>query len=63
MSTHLIKRVENFDPNPLYFVSGSCRVIVLCQFLPALTPADKNEHGKEVTVSEQYQEKFKAYQI
>ena len=40
VSTHLIKRVKNFDPNPLYFVSGSCRVIVSCQFLPALNLAD-----------------------
>ena len=36
MSTHLIKRVKNFDPNPPYFVSGLCRVIVSGQFLPAL---------------------------
>ena len=37
----------------------------MAQFLPAsiCAPADKDEHDKDVTAIEQYQEKLKTYQV
>ena len=36
VSTHIHKWVNNPQPKPVNFVSGSCRVFGSCQFLPAL---------------------------